>query len=211
MFRLNLSTRPFYNDRAVHVVLGVLALALVLVTVLNAQAVVNLSRRQTELRTSIGADEARVADLRQRATALRAQLRQDELEAVLAGAREANTLIDRRTFSWTELFNHLEATLPGDVMLTSVRPQVEPDGINVAIGVRGKSTEAVDRFLRQLEATGAFSQLLSQSETPDDDGLLRVVIVGRYAPGGSKPGPEAQVEAEGEAAALPPAPQEARR
>ena len=44
------------------------------------------------------------------------------------GAREANRLIDQRTFSWTEFFNHIEETLPPDVMLTSVRP-IFNDGV----------------------------------------------------------------------------------
>jgi Tfp pilus assembly protein PilN len=182
VFRLNLSTRPFYNERAVHLVLGALAVALGLLTVFNAREIVVLSGRNTELRANIAADEARVVDVRQRTGALRSQLQQDELETLLNSAREANALIDRRTFSWTELFNHLEATLPSDVMLTSVRPQVGEDGVTVSVGVLGRSTEAIEGFIRRLEETGAFSQMLSQSESPDDDELVRVLLVGRYAP-----------------------------
>lgn len=187
MFRLNLSTRPFYNERAVHLVLALLAILLVVVTVFNAREVVRLSGRQTALRAGISADEAKAADLRQRAAALRAQLRTDDLERVLAAAREANTLIDRRTFSWTELFNHLEATLPAGVMLTAVSPRADEEGMKVGIGVLGRRVEDVEDFIVRLEATGVFSEMLSQSETPEESGLVRVRIQGRYHPESARP------------------------
>jgi Tfp pilus assembly protein PilN len=182
MFRLNLSTRPFYNERAVHLALGVLAVVLAAITVFNVREVLTLSSRQTALRSAIGADEARAREFRQRAQGLRGQMREDELEAVLAAAREANLLIDRRTFSWSELLNHIEATLPADVMLTAVAPDVGEAGITVTIAVLGRSIGDVDAFIRRLEETGVFSDLLSASEAPDDDGLYRVAISGKYRP-----------------------------
>ena len=41
-----------------------------------------------------------------------------------SAAREANLLIDRRTFSWTELFNQFEATLPADVRISTITPHI---------------------------------------------------------------------------------------
>lgn len=199
MFRLNLSTRPFYNERAVHLVLALLAIVIVVVSVFNVREVVRLSSRQTTLRAGIAADDAKAADLRQRAGTLRAQLRTEDLERVLVAAHEANQLIERRTFSWTELFNHLEATLPAGVMLTAVSPQVDDDGMKVGLGVLGRKVEDVEDFILRLERTGVFSEMLSQSETPEESGLVRVRIQGRYhpgqarqpAPGGPAPRPQA--------------------
>lgn len=187
MFKLNLSTRPFYNERAVHILLAALAVLLVVVTAFNVREVVSLSARQTALRASIGADDARAADLRRRAQALRAQLRVEELETVLASAREANLLIDRRTFSWSGLLDHLEATLPANVMLTSVMPTIEDEGIVITIGVLGRSIDDIEAFIGRLEETGAFSELLSASETPEESGLVRVAITGRYRPAAAGP------------------------
>lgn len=182
MFRLNLSTRPFYNERAVHLVLGALAVGLAVLTVVNAREVVTLSARQTALRAVIAADDAKAGDLRQRAQALRAQLKVEDLESVLAAAREANLLIDRRTFSWSELLDHLEATLPPNVMLTAVSPQIEDGAITVSIGALGRSIDDVEAFITRLERTGAFTELLSASENPEESGLVRVAITGQYRP-----------------------------
>ena len=166
MLRLNLSTRPFYNERGLHLLLGVLALVLAGVTVFNARELLALSSRHTAMRTQMEADRARAQDARQRATRLRAELNQDELERVLAQTREANALIDERTFSWTELFNHVEATLPADVMLRSVQPQAKDGRVTVRLGVVARSVDAIDEFMERLEATGAFSGLLSNCILP---------------------------------------------
>jgi DNA-binding transcriptional MerR regulator len=181
MLRLNLSTRPFYNERGLHLLLGVLALLLAGVTVFNARELLALSSRHTATRTQMEADRARAQDARQRATRLRAELNQDELERVLAQAREANALIDERTFSWTELFNHLETTLPADVMLRSVQPQAKDGRVTVILGVVARSVDDIDEFMERLEATGAFGGLLATSESPDDDGTLMATLEGVYA------------------------------
>lgn len=179
--RLNLSTRPFYNERALHLLLSVLALGLAVVAAINVREVVRLSSRQTALTRAIASDEAEARALRDRAAALRAGLQQEELERILQAAREANTLIDRRTFSWTLLLNHLETTLPGDVMLTAVQPGVDRGRVTVTIAVAARSVEAVDTFVQRLEQTGAFADLVSQNETQDDSsGLLKAVVSGFY-------------------------------
>jgi Tfp pilus assembly protein PilN len=198
--RLNLSTRPFYNERALHILLVLVAVLLVAVSVFNAAEVLRLSARQTALRSEVEAEEARARDVRQKATTLRAQLGQEELEQVLAAAKEANTLIDRRTFSWTQLFNHIEATLPADVMLTAVRPRAVEEGFTVSLGVLGRSVDDIDAFIEKLEDTGAFTELLSQDEAPEDTGLIRATLIGRYQAASPR----------GPAAGAPPAP-DARR
>jgi hypothetical protein len=57
------------------------------------------------------------------AAEIRGRIDKDELQQVASAARAANALIDQRTFSWTAFFNHLETTMPPDVMLKSVRPR----------------------------------------------------------------------------------------
>ena len=112
MLRTNLSTRPFYNERAVHLGLGLAALVVLAVTVVNVVEVVRLSRQNTVLSGSIREDRTAAADLSRKARETRQGINQEELKLIVGAAREANALIDGRTFSWTALFNQLEATLP---------------------------------------------------------------------------------------------------
>jgi type IV pilus assembly protein PilN len=182
MLRVNVATRPFYNERGVHLVLALVGLALLALTAFNVSALMRLSGREAELTARISKEETRARELRREAQKLRASVRQDELETVLAAAREANDLIDRRTFSWTALFNHLEATLPEDVMLTTVRPVVEQGQFRVTLGVIGREVGDIDTFMIRLEETGAFRDVLSRDEQARDDGAFEAVLVAIYVP-----------------------------
>ena len=50
------------------------------------------------------------ADLRTRADVMEKSVDTVALASVAESAREANAVIDRRTFSWTELLNQFQAT-----------------------------------------------------------------------------------------------------
>lgn len=182
MLRLNLSTRPFYNERGVHVVLGLAGLVLAAVTVFNAWQLVARSSRQTALAAQAGGDEARATQMRQQAQQVRSAVRQDDLEQVLAAAREANALIDRRTFSWTQLLNQIETTLPPDVMLQSVQPGFSDGRIVVRLNVIGRRIDDLDAFMQRLEKTGTFRDLLSRDEQLLENGTFRASIESVYAP-----------------------------
>lgn len=180
MLRTNLSTRPFYNERLVRVVLTLAAVAAVAATAFNVAGAIDLSRRRAELVEQIGRDDQRARQLQREAATVRSSVAPAELESVVQAAREANGLIDRRTFSWTALLNHVEETLPADVMLLSISPTIAPDGVTLAMVVRGRSVGEIDRFMDRLEETGAFSGVLSRDEAADEDGTFRATLVGVY-------------------------------
>lgn len=183
MIRSNLSTRPFYNERLVHVALTVGALCVLIFTVFNMSRIVSLSSQHTRLSSQAGADERRAAEFRVSANNVRRTMNPQQLEAMAAAAHEANTIIGRRIFSWTELFNRFETTLPPDVRITAVRPKIERDGpAVVSMSVIGRRVEAIDRFIENLESTGAFSNVLSLEETRGDEGLIETTLEGQYRP-----------------------------
>ncbi len=158
MIRTNLSTRPFYNEGAVRSWLAILAIVAVAATVFNVSRVLRYSRSDTELATQASRDEARAAELRATAAKLRASVDTKQVDAASVEARQANDLIDRRTFSWTELFNRLETTLPPEVRITSVRPSLDRDRrIMLTITVLARGVDDVNEFMEKLEATGAFA------------------------------------------------------
>jgi Tfp pilus assembly protein PilN len=183
VIRTNLATRPFYNERAVGLWLLLVAVVVAAATLLNISSLIGYSRSDTELAMQASRDEARAADLRQQATRLRATVDPRQIEFASTEARQANDLIDRRTFSWTELFNRFEATLPDDVRLIAVRPKVDRrTGSILTINVVGRTIEDVDKFMENLEATGVFSHTESKEERINEDGLLAAAIETTYVP-----------------------------
>ncbi len=180
MLRTNLATRPFYNERVVHVVLAIAGAVVAVITAMNIVRVVSLSRHNTELSSRVGSEHAEAERLTNGAAAIRKTIDKDELALVVGAAQEANSLIDQRTFSWTEFFNRIESTMPPDVMLSSVRPMVRDGATHVELLVLGRRAEDVDEFMEKLEATGAFEEIVPASQDRTEDGLYRVLIESVY-------------------------------
>ena len=163
--------------------LALAAVALLAISAFNLRQVYGLSGRHAELQGRISQAETRSRELKDQATRIRASINPRELEATVAAAREANLLIERRVFSWTEVLNQFETTLPAAVRISSVRPRVERDGsMMVEVVVLARTVEAVDAFIENLEKRGAFSGVLSREEFVNEDGLIQASLEGRYRP-----------------------------
>jgi Tfp pilus assembly protein PilN len=184
MIRTNLATRPFYNERIVRVLLLMAALLVLGATAFNVSRVIRYSRSDTRLVIQAARDEARAAELHQEAARLRATVDPKQIDFASTYARQANDLIDRRAFSWTELFNRFETTLPDDVRITSVRPRADRlHGIVLAISVVARrGVDDVSTFMTNLEATGAFKNLRPADEHVNERGELESVLETAYVP-----------------------------
>jgi hypothetical protein len=188
VIRANLATRPFYNERVVNLWILLLALLVVVATIVNVTRVRYDSGSNTELAAQAAQDEARAAELRRTAAQLRASLDARQIQAVSVDAREANTLIDRRTFSWTALFNRFETTLPDDVRITAVRPTIDRDRrINLSVTVLAKTVGDITEFMSRLDDTGAFQNLFSSQERPNEDNQIESALQMIYVPGPARP------------------------
>ncbi len=181
MLRTNLSTRPFYNERLVHAVLGLVTVAAIAFTAYNAARIVTLRQRLAALEQTAVANEAETARLRAEAEQVRRGLDQQEIQKIASAAAEANAIIDSRVFSWSELFERFEDTLPPDVRIVSVSPRVDRSGrMMIAMIVVSRRPEDVALFVDEMEKTGAFRNVLSSQETVNDEGLLETVLEGQY-------------------------------
>lgn len=183
MLRTNLSTRPFYNARAVRtIVLGAGAIV-ALATVLNLVELVRLASEQRRLSADAVQAETQAQRLTREAAQIRGRIDPAELATVSAAATEANAIIDRRAFSWTELFSRFEAALPEDVRITAVQPRRETDGsFTVSMAVQARRVEGVDGFIEALESQGTFKDVLPSEEQASEEGLIEAVLDGRYLP-----------------------------
>jgi Tfp pilus assembly protein PilN len=178
----NLATRPFYNVRAVQVLLGAFALIVIAFTLFNIIELVRLRGMENALGSHASDSETQAAKLRAEAARIRTQIDQKELEAVSAAAREANAIIDRRAFSWTELLEQLEATLPADVRIRTVQPQLEQGVFKVLLTAEARRPEDMADFIDALEKTGAFRDVVPLREEIGDEGLVATSIDSIYTP-----------------------------
>ena len=187
MLRTNLSTRPFYNERAVHLAGLVVGLVAVMIVAIGLVRLVRLGQEDRMLTAAAERDEAAAAGISAQAGEVRRGASEADLKELATSAREANELIDQRVFSWTAFFNRIEATLPSSVMLSSVRPDSNAEALAVSLGVVGREVEEIDAFIEALEETRAFADVLAREQEMTDEGTYRALLVGRYlsTPGGS--------------------------
>ena len=189
MLRTNLSTRPFYNERLVHVVLGAVAILVVALTAFNALRLQALTAERSSLTARIRDAENRTAVLRAETTKAERGINRERLAQVVAAAREANALIDERIFSWTELLNRLETTLPDAVRVQAIKPGTDRTGhMSVQLVVTAHQAEDIESFIERLEDTKAFEHVLSRSEAVNEQGLIEATLEGWYRPGAAPAG-----------------------
>lgn len=179
MLTTNLSTRPFYNERAVHVVLALLGVVVVTVLAAGTTRLVELSQANTELTVAADEAEREAARITTEMVVLEGDIGDAEIEILRGAAEEANRLIGQRIFSWTEFFNIIEQTLPTNVMLTAVRPNPTAEGTYLELAVIGRRIADIDEFIDRLEATGSFADVLARQEELTEDGMYRAELFGQ--------------------------------
>jgi Tfp pilus assembly protein PilN len=183
MLRTNLSTKPFYNERGIHAALAIVVLIVIALTVFNVTQIVSLSHAQSALDSRAAAAENQARQFRSHAASVRQGINPKQIDAISDAAREANVLIGQRLFSWTDLLNRLETTLPDEVRITAMRPRVEKDGsVTVSLGVVGRRVEDINQFMGSLESNGSFADVFDQEESATEDGLRLATIQARYLP-----------------------------
>ena len=182
MLRGNLATRPFYNERIVTLLLALVAAVLLALTVTNVTRLLQLSSRRSELRGQIAADDAAAARIRQTAATVQKGVDRTALVSLAGSAREANALIDERTFSWTTVLTLIENAIPMGVHLTSITPEFKRGDIIITMMLVGRQAEDVTTFMSRLEDSGAFYDVGATAVGATEENFDRVTIKAWYLP-----------------------------
>ncbi len=193
---INLSRRPFVNERPVRrislllwIAGGALALANAIVYTQYFSGDSFTRDQQIELRRAIELEEERIADLRKALDRL-------ELARQNEKAQFFNQLIKQRTFSWSRLFDDLAATLPEDVRLAGLAPRfaagetsrrrrrVGPAADEVLLQIQGaaKSGEALLELVDALFAAPAFRRPDLSQEAVEEGQLSNFDLTVIYMP-----------------------------
>lgn len=163
--KLNLSSTPFRNRALPWTVTAI-------VTLFSVIALVFIAKWTFDTNAQAQVAGRDVAQLRQQAEAL--NKRAEEIESTLTqeqkqALKSAHTLVDRKQFSWSRLFAHLESSLPGSVRVTritvkGVRTQDARLVTNLELVVASKDAVTVTKMIEEMERQGIFhAELVSQN------------------------------------------------
>ena len=188
---LNLATEPFRNERLPVLALAVAAFAVMVLTVQHAL----ILRELLPERTSGARREAAALDVesaRLRAEALSPRAPRPE-PAGMAEWSLIKDLVDRRVFSWTLLFAHLEAVLPDGIHLVSIAPRVRKGEVLIDVAAVARTPEDAREFVRRLEGREEFDDVYLLEEA--DRGEVRFTMKYRPALSRALPAPIAAAQA----------------
>jgi hypothetical protein len=162
---INLARRPAENLRRIRVVWGgAVALLGALFLILGTIALIGwLGSRPIQKQTN--AVRADMAPLVSDSARIQAPLANPHVRLELDQAAFFNQLIDRKSVSWTRLFERLEQIMPPGVELVSLRPQVRDGQSAIDIRFASDTLEPAIDFVHQLESSSDFSGARVERET----------------------------------------------
>ncbi len=182
---INLASEPFRRDRAMLVASAVLAVALAIGLVGQIYLILQESNRAEETRAAVEKTDQTVRKLTTEQAKVDLVLRQAQNSEVLDRNIFLNTLISRKSVSWTQLFADLEKVMPGSVRLVSVRPQITPSNqVVLDMTVGAMTGEPVVDMLMRLEGSSLFGATTITTLLPpsQNETLYRYRLSVNYAP-----------------------------
>jgi Tfp pilus assembly protein PilN len=183
-FPINLASQPFQKDRPILLASGAIAALLVASLILLTSLAIADRRRSADTRAVIARLDRQIA----RATAdqerVDAILRRPENAEVMERSLFLNALLYRKGVSWTRVFADLEKTLPPNVRLITIRPQVLSESqVHLEMVLAAESPGPVFEALRALESSDVFGETSVYTFAPpsQSEPLYRYRVSVNYA------------------------------
>lgn len=187
---LNLASQPFRNRALPWTIAGVITVASLLVLLLLISKSSETNARAAEVEREVDVERQQIKALEQRVEEIKQALTPEQLQTLQA----AQTLLDRKRFSWARLFADLEAALPGSVRVKRISVRdvgVHSDRMvaDLELVVVSKNPADVTAMILEMDRVGIFrSELVEQNLQKDrnetgTESTLHVI----YQPRGSVP------------------------
>lgn len=164
--RLNLATKAQETHRRFMVTAGAVALIAGIFFLALGWHVYSVRSQDARMRAQTEATNRKIAELQEQRTALERFFAEPENAKLHDRAAFLNSLIDGRSFNWTQMFMDLEHILPGGVRVVSIEPRQVKGHVEVKLTVGTSNDDAKLKFLRALESSRQFSAVELLSDKP---------------------------------------------
>ncbi|MDX6303285.1 MAG: type pilus assembly protein PilN [Blastocatellia bacterium] len=155
--KLNLASNPFRNRALPWTVAIIVSLASLIALILIAKSTVQTNAKVATTQSDVTRLQKDISALNQRAEAIKTALTPEQQKAL----KSAHMLVDRKRFSWSQLFADLEAALPGGVRISrivvkGVRAQDDRTIANLDLTVASKNPTLITQMIQDMEGQGVF-------------------------------------------------------
>jgi Tfp pilus assembly protein PilN len=155
--KLNLASKPFRNRALPWTVAIIVTLASFIALILIAKSTIQTNAKAATTQSDVTSLQKNITALNKRAEAIRTALTPEQQRTL----KSAHGLVDRKRFSWSQLFTDLEAALPGGVrvsriVVTEVRAQDDRTVANLDLTVASKNPTLITQMIEDMEGQGVF-------------------------------------------------------
>lgn len=183
---INLATRPYEDSRQFWIYWGtglaLLALATALLIFMAATGYVRAGHDRQELDKL----ESQIAAYDREKAEAEAVLNQPQNRDLRDQSQFLNELFERKSFSWTRVFEDLEQVMPAHLHVISIHPASADNNVQIKLVVGGDSQVQALDLVRKMENSKHFKQTrinreLQQEQSPTSD-RVQFEIEAAYTP-----------------------------
>jgi type IV pilus assembly protein PilN len=162
--RLNLATKPLETHRTFLAGAGLIAFIAIGALIPLSLHVYNVRQSDAQMREAAEKTRQELLLYQQQRSQLEQFFNRKENAQLSERAAFLNSILDARSFNWTQMFMDLEKIMPPGVRVVSIDPVQKNGRIEVKLSVGAVSDEAKLKFLRALEESRAFTHVTLASE-----------------------------------------------
>jgi type IV pilus assembly protein PilN len=184
---INLATRPYEDSRQFWTYwatgLGLLALVTALLIFMAATGYVRAGHDRQELDKL----QSQIAAYDREKAEAEAVLNQPQNRELREQSQFLNQLFERKSFSWTRVFEDLEQVMPAHLHVISIHPEsADNNNIEIKLVVGGDSQVQALDLVRKMEKSKHFKQTrinreVQQEQSPNSD-RVQFEIEAAYTP-----------------------------
>ena len=163
--RLNLSTNALETHRRFLVGAGMSAAVGSILFLMLGWHVYSVRKVDEELRLKSQKMQQETAQLVRQRNDLERFFNLPENHQLHDRAAFLNSILDARSFNWTQMFMDLEHLLPGGVRVVSIEPRQAKGRVEVKLTIGADSDEAQLKFLHALEESKVFTRISLDKDT----------------------------------------------
>jgi type IV pilus assembly protein PilN len=164
---INLASQPFRRDRPMVAASIVVTVALTALLGALVWFIMQDKDQLTGIHKEIAQLNRQIHDVSTEQARLDGIMRQPQNASVLEWSVLINTLIYQKAISWSRLFSDLEKTLPYDVKVLALHPQVDTlNHVRLDLTLGSDKPDSVLQALKSLEESASFGTVKLISSRP---------------------------------------------
>lgn len=162
---INLATDPFRRDRPMLVASAACAVVLLLLVAGQIFLILGARSSARDVRVSVEQADRRLRSINTEQARLEQILKQPENASVLERSLLLNSLVERKSISWTKIFADLESVTPDNIRLIQIRlPQItSQQEVLLDMTVGAQEPLPFTEFLTRLQASPLFGSVTVHS------------------------------------------------